>query len=105
MTRQNWSHHYHEYMHSKQWRKKRRKAIRHHGPKCNRCGVNRKTTGQRVKLEVHHKHYRRFGNEHLDDLEILCETCHKAEHRQRDAFPHKRSREDIDAEFKAIIGS
>jgi len=42
---------------------------------CEICGYTR-------RLILHHKHYRSWGTESLDDLCILCNRCH--------AFVHKR---------------
>ena len=34
-------------------------------------------------LEVHHRHYDTLGNERLDDVEVLCSSCHRNEHTPR----------------------
>jgi len=39
-----------------------------------------KDCGSRVRLQVHHKTYVRFGNERMGDLVTLCESCHAKEH-------------------------
>lgn len=31
-------------------------------------------------FDVHHKTYDRIGDELLDDLVLLCKSCHKAQH-------------------------
>jgi 5-methylcytosine-specific restriction endonuclease McrA len=60
-------------------------------PACERCGRTQ-------ALEVHHKHYRHKGIEvlHPEDLEVVCDVCHRGIHqlelwpspmRQRLAFP------------------
>ena len=46
--------------------------------KCSLCGND-------LKLQVHHKNYKRHGQEHLrkvmqNDLELLCKACHKSKH-------------------------
>ena len=64
---------YAEYLTTPHWRKKRRDAIRHYGEKCNRCGG---TDG----IQVHHRSYKRRGEERMEDLEVLCEGCHENEH-------------------------
>lgn len=33
-----------------------------------------------VKIHIHHKTYARVGRERMEDLEVLCEACHFAEH-------------------------
>ncbi|MGF7145282.1 5-methylcytosine-specific restriction endonuclease McrA [Anaerotaenia torta] len=50
----------------------RLKAFRAHGKKCNRCG-------SKEKLEVHHKDRDHHNNE-IENLEVLCKTCHTKLH-------------------------
>jgi 5-methylcytosine-specific restriction endonuclease McrA len=38
--------------------------------------------GGDTTLHVHHKTYRNFGMEDMDDLEVLCKVCHQNEHRR-----------------------
>jgi 5-methylcytosine-specific restriction endonuclease McrA len=38
-------------------------------------------------LHVHHRTYARFGHERIEDLEVLCESCHNAEHASRAIKP------------------
>lgn len=64
---------YREYLDSFQWAKKRRKARKHYGGKCCRCG-------SRDRLAVHHRHYRTLFREAMADLELLCFGCHANEH-------------------------
>ncbi len=42
------------------------------------------------KLELHHKHYDTLGDESDEDVEILCEFCHKKADRQRASHMRKR---------------
>lgn len=64
---------YHEYIGSKEWAKKRKKAFRKHGRKCSICSSTR-------ALQVHHKHYKTLYREGMDDLQILCADCHANHH-------------------------
>lgn len=64
---------YETYIGSKRWRKKRAKALAHHGRVCVSCGATH-------RLRVHHKTYARLGNELMDDLQVLCVDCHANEH-------------------------
>lgn len=41
--------------------------------RCEACGTAR-------LLHVHHRTYERFGQEHADDLSVLCEACHALVH-------------------------
>ena len=53
----------------------RQLALRQYGTQCSRCGYNR-CIGI---LEVHHKNRDRSDNR-LENLEVLCPTCHCEEH-------------------------
>lgn len=62
---------YLRHMQSPEWRaiRKRRLIIDKH--KCRTCCSP-------YQLQVHHRTYRNFGNEDMDDLITLCELCHDA---------------------------
>lgn len=65
---------YREYLESNHWRELRAAAFKHYGRKCSRCPATN-------RLQVHHVVYRfpwTFGV--VDDLRILCRTCHEREH-------------------------
>jgi hypothetical protein len=63
---------YRQYLQSEGWKKKRLEAISYYGQKCNRCGE--------FGNDVHHKTYKRIGDELLSDLEVLCRECHQVHH-------------------------
>lgn len=63
---------YKDYLNSTAWKKLRKLKLE----QCNCC----EKCGSDFKLQVHHKHYRTFGNEDLGDLEVLCIGCHRKEH-------------------------
>jgi 5-methylcytosine-specific restriction endonuclease McrA len=50
----------------------RKKAIRYYGKMCMRCNSTE-------NIHVHHKDRNRKNNE-LENLEVLCKTCHDLEH-------------------------
>ncbi len=66
---------YQEYLGSDHWKDVRKRfwASRLHDGKCNICKQN-------GKLEVHHKTYKRIGQEYLGDLILLCRECHQDTH-------------------------
>lgn len=64
---------YRAYLASPEWRRKRWAALQHHGRHCGVCRT-------RHNLHVHHKTYARLFRELMDDLEILCEECHRMHH-------------------------
>ena len=53
----------------------RPRALKTYGEKCNRCGYNEYSK----VLEVHHVNHNRNNNE-VENLEVLCPTCHSVEH-------------------------
>ena len=50
-------------------------AFKHKKPECESCGYKKIVE----VLQVHHKDRNRHNN-HIDNLEILCPTCHQEEH-------------------------
>ncbi len=40
---------------------------------CEKCGFKH-------ELNVHHKHYKTYGNEKMEDLKVLCKRCHNDFH-------------------------
>jgi hypothetical protein len=55
---------------ARKWKNLRRNIIEQHGNRCQRCG------NESVTLALHHVHYRSFGNEQPEDVELLCGGCH-----------------------------
>ncbi len=71
---------YKEYLQSKHWRYTRRRALRAGHHKCRDCG----TAGSILAtLQVHHAVYD-LGRERLNDLIVLCPTCHSGIHGVRE---------------------
>lgn len=63
---------YAEYLTTQHWRHMRALAIDRYGVACALCN----SSGS----EVHHRTYERLGQERLDDLIVLCRSCHKKHH-------------------------
>lgn len=61
---------YREVINSDEW-KARRKRMLADIIGCERCLLITE------HLELHHKHYRTLGNERDEDIEVLCNACHK----------------------------
>lgn len=61
------------YLWSDHWRALRRQVKKVRGRLCAGC----KKARHKV---VHHKTYERLGAESLEDLELLCQECHKTLH-------------------------
>jgi hypothetical protein len=65
---------YEKYINSSAWKNKRILVLARDGHRCQKCY-------SQTTLDVHHKTYRRFGRERLEDLVSLCRLCHEKEHR------------------------
>ena len=66
---------YKEYIHSENWKEVRKQAFKAHGKFCARCKTDK-------NLDVHHKTYKRFKAEDIEnDLIPLCRGCHEACHK------------------------
>lgn len=62
---------YTRYINSREWKLKRREVLKRDNHQCQTClAID--------NLEVHHKTYKRLGNENLIDLITLCSSCHDA---------------------------
>jgi hypothetical protein len=61
------------YLNSPAWRVTRNRALRLANWRCRRCEGKR-------DLQVHHLTYERLGREWDQDLEVLCDSCHRGEH-------------------------
>lgn len=60
---------YAAYRRSPVWQKLREEALLRDKERCRVCN-------SRFRLEVHHRCYRRWGTETVDDLTTLCHDCH-----------------------------
>ena len=69
------------YMKSEPWSVMREMCLIRSGFMCEKCGAMGKRVGGTVTLHVHHKTYKNFGAEDMEDLMVLCANCHKNEHR------------------------
>lgn len=64
---------YYAYLASPNWAWRRQAVIERCDNKCERCH-------KRPVVQVHHKTYVRLYAESIEDLEGICDACHKAEH-------------------------
>lgn len=71
---------YHEYIKSSEWKRKRKLALQNANWKCEKCDSY---SFRGRFLEVHHKTYANLGDEPLEDLIVLCNTCHPVEDSRR----------------------
>lgn len=70
---------YHEYIKTEAWRARAEAAKQRVGHRCQIC--NRPAA--RVTLDVLHRTYERLGNEHPEDLTVLCRGCHELYEKNR----------------------
>jgi len=85
---------YSAYIASAKWKIKARAALARADHKCQKCGRTKWSS----RLEVHHKTYERFKNEHPEDLEVLCVECHaKADEQRRTVVAVKKQRKVFSA--------
>jgi|WetSurMetagenome_2_1015567.scaffolds.fasta_scaffold491251_2 hypothetical protein len=69
---------YHTYINSQAWKDKREEFFAAGGKHSKRCYICQKPRAS--GFHVHHMTYRRLGNEALEDLVLMCETCHDSTH-------------------------
>jgi len=70
------AHEYREYIKSKAWRTLREQARERSGHKCELCGAPAE--------HVHHVRYpKRFADDHIDNLVVVCGSCHSRLHGMR----------------------
>lgn len=77
---------YEEYLKSNKWKTKRKEKAEEQNYICQKC--NKKIM---CNYHIHHKTYKRLGNERLSDLQFLCEECHNKLHRDRQLKKNKES--------------
>ena len=76
---------YEVYLRSEAWALKRREVFDLQGKTCLACGRTK-------DLHVHHVTYVRLGHESLDDLRVLCHSCHDELHKGYEEHKQKRFR-------------
>ncbi len=87
---------YSEYIHSARWKTLRAQALARAKDRCEVCGFSKWS----VQLEVHHKTYERFKHERLDDLLVVCVSCHKEQDEIRKRETDNRNHQTLlDARF------
>jgi hypothetical protein len=64
---------YETYLQSSQWKARRKYILTAGRHRCQVCS-------SKDALHVHHRSYKRLGDERIDDLVVLCKTCHDLFH-------------------------
>jgi hypothetical protein len=67
---------YYTYMKSAAWHRRRNRAIKRAGTRCEYVNSQKQRCWKQSHLHVHHKTYERFGREKARDLQVLCEDHH-----------------------------
>ncbi len=67
---------YRQYLETATWKARRAVALKAAKHRCEVCNSP-------DRLEVHHRTYRRLGEERDADLIVLCHGCHELFHRHR----------------------
>jgi hypothetical protein len=75
---------YQQYLQTDHWKEVRRMALEWAGYKCQVCNSPH-------ELDVHHRTYERKGRERLQDLTVLCRSCHQL---FRDRLPNEQKNAD-----------
>lgn len=70
---QSWWDVYNEYLNSPEWGSKKKIVHDKYNDKCGLCE-------SKMFLQVHHIHYKNVGNENIEDLILVCKTCHEQIH-------------------------
>lgn len=81
---------YAEYLASPEWERVRQRKLDSKNHICELCGARAE--------QAHHLTYYRVGHEGLEDLQALCEPCHKYEHRllsDKEAWEVDRRRREL----------
>lgn len=68
-----------KYLHTKHWRGMREKAYEYYKGVCQRCGGDISLDS----AEIHHRIYKRMGEENVSDLILYCKHCHHCLHKNR----------------------
>lgn len=83
--RQEWQNVYRAYLQSEVWKEKRKQVLDRAKGRCENCGIIL------LDPDVHHITYQRVGgNETLEDLAVLCFSCHQGADKQRDMKTDER---------------
>jgi hypothetical protein len=88
---------YKSYLQSNHWHEFRKHVLETKGRKCEDCGA---TEG--VIFDIHHLTYENLGEEQLEDVVVLCHSCHMARH--PDKF-HRRCKHEALSEAYGGMGS
>lgn len=79
---------YYNYLRSQQWMDKRKLALDFYGNNCGLCG-------SKFNLQVHHRNYKNIFKERMEDLMLLCESCHHRFHKKKSYQSKKVDTETI----------
>lgn len=83
---------YRDYINSPDWRSTRLRYFRSKLPsdRCQACGAS-----WEPGFHLHHRSYKRLGNERLNDFVMMCADCHRELHRRFREATAKRGWGDL----------
>lgn len=90
---------YAKYLESNKWKRFRKSILISRGSMCEKCNA----MGESVILHVHHLTYKNIFNERPEDVQILCEECHKKEHGVKSFRRRKKKKEEPGDEFMRLL--
>ena len=73
------------YLNSKHWRMMRQRVYDFYKGECQRCH----SVIPIEQCQVHHRTYKRFGNERINDLVLYCHKCHNVIHKNKNLDHHQ----------------
>ena len=91
---------YSGYLNSLHWKKFRKKVM-----KKNRKNLCCSTCGSKEHLNVHHKNYKRVGNEKLEDVVLFCADCHHRSHEKVKEVVRKHKGRNLNSITNRVIRS
>lgn len=71
---------YSDYIHSKEWHIKMKRAKQIAGFQCEDCGFQCFHASRSNQLDAHHNNYKCLYHETKKDIDVLCRECHKKRH-------------------------
>jgi len=85
------------YLRSAHWGNLKREKFKHSGRVCQ---IQGKGCQLIMKLDVHHLEYRSIYDVTLDDLQVVCRSCHKKLHDHHQDQPKKKKKVKSEADAK-----
>lgn len=89
---------YSTYLQTNHWKALRKKVYEKYNSECQRCHDS--VTSE--SADVHHRSYKRLGNEKIEDLVLYCNKCHAVIHKERKA--DKEVKRYYESDKSSVVG-